>query len=153
YRVDKQHGLRIVDAWLKRPRESQPWMKVLGDVHVSQLYVPYGDDSNRFWDMDLRLHPEHGPWKLDKLVPDSASFLGPQARLLEDTYTVREERDAGLLWLFTDANFAMQNQTGKPRAGVTYANRRQEMVLWGIYQASNYFYVMQYAFQNDGGVV
>lgn len=151
YRHERTNGLRIVGAWLKRPGFAD-WLKVLQDVHVTQFYVPYQDGNPRFFDMDPRFYPRHGPWKLTQLLPGQADLLGPQGRLL-DELTVREDRDAGLLWLFTDKDFSMENQDPGDRGGATYAQRRQEMVLWGVYQASNYFYIMQYSFQNDGTVL
>lgn len=151
YRHEPRHGLRITGAWLKRPG-SPDWLKVLQDVHVTQFYVPYEDGNPRYFDMDGRIYPRHGPWKMSDVFPGRGHLVGPQGRMI-DEHTVREDRDAGLLYLFTDKNFNMEKQTGGDRTGNTLVQRRQEMVLWGVYQASNYFYIMQYAFQNDGTVL
>ena len=154
YRVDRNHGLRIVGAWFKRRGENPEWLKVAEDLHVTQLYVPYDAGKPRYFDMDLRLLPGHAPWKLDKLANGAANILGPHGKVLDDLYTVREDRDAGLLWVFTPEKFKMEQQVlGENRSGSTLAMRRQEMVLWGVYQATNYIYIMQYAFQNDGTVI
>ncbi len=152
YRIDPRHGLGIVGAWLKRPGENPPWLKVVEDLHVTHLYVPYADNSHRYYDMDKRWFPQHGPWKMDELAIDRANLLGSAGKFLDD-YTVREDRDAGLLWLYNDANWHMEKQYPGERLGRTFAYRRQEMVLWGVYQASNYFYIFQYAFHNDGTIV
>ncbi len=155
YVVDRVHGLRIKGAWFRRPGENPEWLKVVDDLHVSDLYVPYQDNVNRFFDMDMRLLPKHGPWKLNQLPLGSENLLGPHAKFVDDGYTVREDRDAGLLWLYSDQIYTMSGQRPEdpPRTGKTFAMRRQEMQLWGVFQGTNYFYVMQYSFQNDGSII
>jgi hypothetical protein len=147
YASDVRHGLRIESAWFRR--EKQPWLKVLGDVRVSQIYVPYQNNADRFFDIGL---PGHAPWSLLQIVGDEKNVLGPYGTLV-DPYVVREERDSGLLYFFSDVHFEMGKSDGSERRGTTRAQRRQEVALWGVLQASNYFYVMHYAFQNDGTIV
>ncbi|MBX9680334.1 MAG: hypothetical protein K2X38_16365 [Gemmataceae bacterium] len=147
YVSDVRHGLRIESAWFKR--EKQPWLKVLGDVRVSQIYVPYQNNADRFFDIGS---PGHAPWSLLQIVGDEKNVFGPFGTLV-DPYVVREDRDAGLLYFFSDVHFEMGKSDGGERRGTTRASRRQEVLLWGVLQASNYFYVMQYGFQNDGAIV
>lgn len=150
YIIDRRNGLCIVGAWLKG-NQSPRWLKVVHDLRVTDLYVPYADNSNRFFDMELERFPQHGPWPLDELATGKDNLLGPHGRLLNE-FTVREDRDAGLLWLYSDQKYSMTKQGSKERRGKTFAVRRQEMILWSVFQASNYFYIMQYAFQNDGSI-
>src|SRR5260370_541019 len=43
-------GLIIQDAWFKRdPKE--PWLQVLGDARLAEMFVPYHSGSPRFWDV------------------------------------------------------------------------------------------------------
>src|SRR5262245_35609657 len=43
-------GLMIQDAWFKRdPKE--PWIQVLGDARLAEMFVPYHSGSPRFWDV------------------------------------------------------------------------------------------------------
>lgn len=152
YAADRRHGLRIVGAWFLRRGENPEWLKVIDDVHVNHLYVPYMEGSPRYFDMDQNVFPKHGPWRLDRAVKGDA-LTGPSGKIQADQYTVREDRDAGLLWLMIPNQYQMEKQIENERSGPTFGARRQEMTLWGVYQASNYFYIMQYSFQNDGTVV
>src|SRR5947207_80011 len=48
--VANGYGLHIQNAWFKRgPQE--PWMQVLGDARLSEMFVPYHTGSPRFWDI------------------------------------------------------------------------------------------------------
>src|SRR5947209_5706806 len=43
-------GLYIQGAWFKRdPKE--PWLQVLGDARLAEMFVPYHSGSPRFWDI------------------------------------------------------------------------------------------------------
>src|SRR5262245_51733771 len=43
-------GLYIQDAFFKKgPKE--PWLQVLGDLRLSEMFVPYHSGSPRFWDV------------------------------------------------------------------------------------------------------
>ena len=44
------HGLYIQDAWFKKSPQ-EPWLQVLGDVRLSEMFVPYASGSPRFWDV------------------------------------------------------------------------------------------------------
>ena len=96
-------------------------------MHVTHLYVPYANGQPRYFDMDLKIFPKHGPWKLDQLATGKENVLGPHGKLL-DEFTVREDVDGGLLWVFTDKDFGMEKQVEKERQGNTFAMRRQANV-------------------------
>ncbi len=153
YRTDRNRGLRIVGAWFFRRGENPEWLKVADDLHVNHLYVPYMESSPRYFDMDPLIFPKHGPWRLDKAAKGEAHLTGPNGKVQPDQYTVREDRDAGLLWVMIPHRYQMERQIESERVGPTFGARRQELTLWGVYQASNYFYIMQYSFQNDGTIM
>ena len=152
YSVERAHGLTISGAWFKK-KGSKEWFKVLEDVRVSTLYVPYEEGMPRYFDMDIAVAPykRHAPWAFKQLVAPEQSLIGPYGKKLND-FVVRENRDAGLLWMYTDDFGKEDAKLATPREGKTHVQRRQEMVLWSVFQASNYFYVMQYGFHNDGTV-
>src|SRR5437016_14411194 len=44
-------GLIIRDAWFKRDAKA-PWLQVLGDARVAEMFIPYHRGDPRFWDVD-----------------------------------------------------------------------------------------------------
>jgi hypothetical protein len=152
YAVERKNGLCVTGAWFKKKGDAE-WFKVLEDLRVSMLYIPYEDKSPRYFDMDLAVPPytKHGPWGLGQMVGPDQNLIGPYGKKVSE-FVVRENRDAGLLWLFNDGHEMEISKDTKPRVGKTFAFRRQEMVLWSVFQATNYFYIMQFGFHNDGTV-
>ncbi len=146
YVVDAKYSLRIVGAWFQR--EGLPAIKVLGDVRCEQIYVPYESSSPRYHDIGMG---GHGPWDLTKVGGDAKNLLGPYGKLLGN-FVVREDRDAGPQFLYADEFFQMGLAADQPRGGTTRVRRRQETVLWGVLQASNYYYILQYSFHDDGTI-
>ncbi|HEX5759623.1 MAG TPA: hypothetical protein VF121_10545 [Thermoanaerobaculia bacterium] len=120
-------GLRIGEAWFKR-RASEEWMQVLGRAGLVEVFVPYhsGRPDLRFLDLQSkRLKPLH--------PADAGRFgvlLGSPAKVV-----VREVRDRGVAW-------TSDHQL----------RRGEELRLWGVYDADNYEYVIQYGFWDSGHV-
>jgi Cu2+-containing amine oxidase len=117
-------GLYIQDAWFKRdPKE--PWLQVLGDARLSEMFVPYHSGSPRFWDISYNF----------ELCPVTKEECGPLGKILNNPPTVVHEiRDRGLMWVDS----------------VKGSRRGQKLVLFAILNAANYRYVIEYSFQDDG---
>lgn len=118
------YGLYIEDAYFKRgPKE--PWMQVLGDARLSEMFVPYASGSPRFWDVSYNF----------ALTTPTSADAGPHGKLLgAPAVAVQELRDRGVMWIDT-----------------THGTRRgQKLVLWGCLNAANYRYIIEYGFQDDG---
>lgn len=126
YATSAGWGLTIQDAYFKRgPKD--PWMQVLGDARLSEMFVPYHSGSPRFWDVSYNF----------SLVHLNKTAAGPFGVLLGDPSTVvKEVRDRGVLWVDTD----------------TGVRRGQALVLWGCLDAANYRYLIEYGFQDDGTI-
>jgi hypothetical protein len=120
-------GLIIEDAFFKKsPQED--WIQVLGEVRLSESFVPYHAGSPRFWDVSYNFG----------LYPVGPQDAGPKGKLLASQpgkapTVVLEVRDEGLSW----------KDFGKVRRG-------QSLVLWGALHAANYCYVVEYTFRDDG---
>src|ERR1700756_4340222 len=84
-------GLYIQDAWFKRdPKE--PWLQVLGDARLAEMFVPYHSGSPRFWDVSYNF----------SLVTPNKEAAGPFGKLLgEPANVVHEVRDRGVMWVDT----------------------------------------------------
>lgn len=120
-----QNGLVINAAYFRKSPNS-PWVQVIFDARVIELFVPYHSGSPRFLDMSsfsfslFPLTPRHCP----------ASTGGT---LLDNNYVCNEVHDRGLAW----TNY------GSVRRG-------EEVVLWGGFGAGNYNYIIEWSFRDDG---
>jgi primary-amine oxidase len=119
-------GLYITGAWFKRT-PAEPWMRVLWDARVAELFVPYASGSPRYLDLSSFSFA---------LVTAGPVDAGPCGQLLgTPPKVVKELRDRGPAWKNDTAGY-----------------RGQELVLWGTLDAANYNYVMQYGFRDDGTI-
>jgi len=117
-------GLYITGAWFKRAA-NEPWMQVIYEAGLVELFVPYHSGSPRYYDLTSFNFP---------LVLASQADAGPNGTVL-DSVVVKEVRDRGVMW-----------------KDDTAGRRGQELVLWATLDAANYNYVMQYGFQDDGTI-
>jgi len=119
------HGLYIKEAWFKKAPQ-EPWMQVVGDVRLSEMFVPYNSGSPRFWDVSYNFG----------MVRMTAAEAGPFGKVLGNPPTVVQEiRDRGPMWM---------DGGSKP------ARRGQKLVLWGALSAANYRYLTEFSFCDDG---
>lgn len=119
-----KRGLYITGAFY-RMRPADPWMRVLWDARLSDIFVPYHSGSPRYYDLSA--------FSFD-LVPATAADAGPCGRILGGK-VVNQVSDAELAW--------------KNNQEVRY---RQAMVLWATLGAANYNYVIRYEFRDDGTI-
>jgi primary-amine oxidase len=117
-------GLYITGAWFKRD-PAEPWMRVLWDARLSDIFVPYHTGSPRFLDLSSFSF---------NLVPASKEDAGCCGSVI-DGVVVKEVRDRGVAW-----------------KDDTRVYRGQELVLWSTLDAANYNYVIQYIFRDDGTI-
>lgn len=118
-------GLIIQDAWFKK-QPSEPWLQVLGDARIGEIFVPYHSGSPRFWDVSYNFG----------LCPVTQKEAGAFGKVLGTPPTVVQEiRDRGLVWY---------DYKG--------ARRGQELVLFATLNAANYRYTIHYAFRDDGSI-
>ncbi|HMF17336.1 MAG TPA: hypothetical protein VKE98_09030 [Gemmataceae bacterium] len=125
YATRNGFGLIIQDAFFKKT-PTDPWMQVLGDARVSELFVPYHSGSPRFWDVSYNF----------ALCPVTAVDAGPHGKLHgSPPKVVSEIRDRGIIWVDS-----------------TKARRGQSLILRATIDAANYRYVIEYGFQDDGAI-
>jgi len=118
------YGLYIQDAWFKRAAK-EPWIQVLGDARLAEMFVPYHSGSPRFWDISYN-------FSLCNVTKEDCGALG---KILDTPPTVVHEiRDRGLMW------------SGSEKG----SRRGQKLVLFATINAANYRYVVEYSFQDDG---
>ena len=119
-------SLVITGAWF-RPAPKAPWVQLIFDARLSQLFVPYHAGSPRFLDVTFGF----GSLSLSaKGCPAPAKIIGMNQE------TCKEVRDRGLVW----------ENWGDSRRG-------QELVLWSILHAANYNYIVEWTFRDDGALI
>jgi primary-amine oxidase len=120
-----RNGL-VINAASFRKSPGSPWVQVIYDARVIELFVPYHSGSPRFLDMSsfnfslFQLTSKHCP-------------KNKGGTLLDNDHVCKEVHDRGLAWTNYD----------KVRRG-------EEVVLWGGIGAGNYNYIIEWAFRDDG---
>jgi primary-amine oxidase len=117
-------GLYITGAWFKRG-PSEPWMRILWDARLVDIFVPYHTGSPRYYDLT------GFSFGLVQAVQKDAGCCG--SLLGNPPKVVKEVRDRGVAW--------KDDQQ---------VHRGQELVLWGTLDAANYNYIIHYGFRDDG---
>lgn len=131
WQVQTGPNLIITGAWFQTAPKA-PWIKLIYDARVSQLFVPYHAGSPRYLDMTYG-GTGFGFFPVSKDdCPASAggTILGPNAEVC------KQFRDRGLAWRH-DAEL----------------RRGEELVLWSILAAENYNYIIEWTFRDDGVVM
>jgi primary-amine oxidase len=124
--VDDTYGL-VIGTSTFHPYPDRP-VQVFHDARVSEIFVVY-HDGLRFLDV--------GTFSNGLMIlkgTDCPESLG--ARVRADGRVCQEVRDRGLAWK-TDSG----------------SRRGRELVLWGVLRASNYKYVVEWVFRDDGTVL
>lgn len=129
WQMQHQFGLVITGAFF-RTAPDQPWIRVFWDARVSEIFVPYHGNENRFrdvfdfnWDW-VRLQPADCP------AATGGTLLGPGPDVCKTI------RDRGLAWKLYDSRW-----------------RGEEVSLWGAIAAANYNYIVEWTFRDDGMVI
>lgn len=137
--------LRIRSAkFMWKDRYGKPqWIVVARMLELAEIYVPYDNGWTAFLDVhDMPFHTN----------PARPEFLGPSCvlpgEILKSTNpawseTVHKEvHDDGIRW--------MSAETDNRNQIADRARRGEKMILWSTYYGSNYRYLIEYAFGDDG---
>lgn len=121
-----KNGLVITGAWFRKA-PGAPFVRVLWDGRISEIFVPYHDGSPRYYDVTN--------FSFNLTSVSTADCPGPSGGPIASN-VCKEVRDRGLVW--------------KDYAQV---RRGQELSLWGALGAGNYNYVMEWIFRDDGMLI
>jgi Cu2+-containing amine oxidase len=127
WQVDPQNGLIITVAYFRTSPNSR-WIQILWDARVSEIFVPYHDNSERYYDMS-----DVGGDLADVGPDDCPAGTRFQSDPQQPTNVCKEVRDRGLAWKEGPA-----------------VRRGQELVLWSSLIAGNYNYILEWTFRDDG---
>jgi Cu2+-containing amine oxidase len=119
-------GLRITGAWFKTNRDAH-WFQVIGEIRLSEIFVPYNNGITRLYDIGAQGNYD--------LLEHTLNDAGLNGKLRHDNLVVQELRDRGVLWKHADK-----------------VCRGQELVLWATLGATNYNYILEFAFRCDATI-
>lgn len=125
--VHAKNGLVITGAWFRKS-PAAPFVRVLWDGRISEIFVPYHDGSPRYYDVT------NFTFNLTSVSAADCPAQGGGSPIANNV--CKEVRDRGLVW--------------KDYAQV---RRGQELSLWGALGAGNYNYVMEWIFRDDGMLI
>ena len=120
------NGLLIHWAYF-RTSPSKPWLFLLWDARISEIFVPYHTGSPRFYDVGYLFGLASIGAKDCPATAGGTVLAGN---------VCKEVHDRGLSWKADSAVY-----------------RGEEVVLWSALAAANYNYVMEWTFRDDGIVM
>jgi len=120
-------NLVITGAWF-RPAPAAPWIKVIYDARVSQIFVPYHGGDTRFLDIAF------GFGSVPLTSVDCRGHTGIVVGANKEV--CKEVRDRGIAWKLDSE-----------------VRRGQELVLWSVLAAAQYNYIVEWSFRDDGIIV
>ncbi|HWW61442.1 MAG TPA: hypothetical protein VN181_08755, partial [Thermoanaerobaculia bacterium] len=129
-----RRSLTIGPTDLRRTPTSE-WIRVLREASVAEVFVPYHSFSFRLYDMQQATAAN--------LLPMMNADAGPNGKLVtlsgQGTPQVAAElNDRGIAWLCKESRQIVR--------------RGQELALWGVFDAENYDFIIDYRLRDDGSL-
>lgn len=128
WRWENGPGLVISHAFF-RTAPNAPWVRVLWEARLSQLFVPYHSGSPRYLDVS------YGFGAVPLAAKDCPASVGGTV-LGRARELCKQVKDRGLAWKVD-----------------TQVRRGEELLLWSVLDAANYNYVIEWAFRDDGMLI
>ena len=120
------NGLLIHWAYF-RTSPAKPWIFLLWDTRISEIFVPYHDNSHRYYDVGYNFPPT---------PVGAADCPASQGGTVLNGTVCKQVHDRGLSWKSDSQVY-----------------RGEELVLWAALAADNYNYVIEWTFRDDGIVM
>ncbi|HUP61160.1 MAG TPA: hypothetical protein VNA69_12150 [Thermoanaerobaculia bacterium] len=129
-----RRGLVLGPTDLRRT-PTAPWMRVLREAGVGDIFVPYHSLPLRLYDMQVAsaaslLEVNLGDAGREGDVVTLSGHNAPQV--------VAEFNDRGVAWLCKESQHMVR--------------RGRELALWGVFDAQNYDFIMDYRLRDDGSI-
>ncbi len=136
-------GTQALDVAVRGAQYNTP-QYIIKRAGMAEMFVPYDDRSHTYYDMSF------GSDRLDQMdaadLPSANSALVFFRNKVGNTY-VRDAvpkigvecRDEGVAWLCKEPGNHMRR-------------RVQEVVVWSVFDAFNYDYIIEYTFHEDGRI-
>ena len=129
-----RRGLVLGPTDLRRTPTGE-WMRILREASVAEIFVPYHALPLRLYD-----HETTSAESIREVTPADAGPNGILLSLSGQTVpqVVAETNDRGIAWLCKEAR--------------SISRRGQELVLWGVQDAANYDFIIEYRLRDDGSI-
>ena len=129
-----RRGLVLGPTDLRRTPTGE-WMRILREAGVAEIFVPYHALNLRLYD-----HETTNALSIREVTVDDAGPEGTLLTLSNQTIpqVVAETNDRGIAWLCKE--------------GRNISRRGQELVLWGVQDAANYDFIIEYRLRDDGSI-
>jgi Cu2+-containing amine oxidase len=129
-----RRGLVLGPTDLRRTATGE-WMRVLREAGVGDVFVPYHELPFRLYDNETA-----SAASMREVTPEDAGANGVVVSLSGQSapQVVVETNDRGIAWLCKE--------------GRSISRRGQEVVLWGVQDAANYDYIIEFRLRDDGGI-
>ncbi|MFN2442223.1 MAG: hypothetical protein ABR517_06020 [Thermoanaerobaculia bacterium] len=129
-----RRGIVLGPTDLRRTR-SGPWMRVLREAGIADIFVPYHGLGLRLYDNETT-----SAESIREVTPGDAGSNGSVLTLSGQTVPqiVAESNDRGIAWLCKESR--------------SISRRGTELVLWGVMDAANYDFIIEYRLRDDGGI-
>lgn len=129
-----RRGLVLGPTDLKR-NATGPWMRILREAGVAEIFVPYHTLPFRLFD-----HETTDIRSMKEVTQADAGPLGEVLTLSGNALpvVVAEQKDRGIAWLCKESRNTVR--------------RGQELVLWGVQDAANYDFIIEYRLRDDGSI-
>lgn len=129
-----RRGLVLGPTDLRRTK-SGDWMRILREAGVAEIFVPYHGLNLRLYD-----HETTNAGSIREVTPADAGPAGTVLTLSNRSIpqVVAETNDRGIAWLCKE--------------GKSISRRGQELVLWGVQDAANYDFIIEYRLRDDGSI-
>lgn len=129
-----RRGLVLGPTDLRRTPAGE-WMRILREAGVAEIFVPYHDLPLRIYD-----HEAASAASMLEVTPEDAGQNGMVVTLSGQSVpqVVAESNDRGVGWLCKE--------------GRSISRRGRELVLWGVQDAANYDYIIEYRLRDDGSI-
>lgn len=136
-------GLNLVDVSLQAAQFTSP-QYLLKRAGLTEMFVPYDDRSNTFYDMSFGYDRMDQMDQADLPPQDGALVYfrrGTGGHFVRDSVpkVAVECRETGVAWL-------CKNGANRVR------RRVHEVVVWSVFDAFNYDYIIEYTFKEDGSI-
>lgn len=129
-----RRGLVLGPTELRRTKTGD-WMRILREASVAEIFVPYHELPFRLYDQETA-----SAESMREVTPADAGVNGRVLTLSGESapQLVAETNDRGIAWLCKE--------------GKSISRRGQELVLWGVQDAGNYDYIIEYRLRDDGSL-
>jgi Cu2+-containing amine oxidase len=129
-----RRGLVLGPTDLRRTPTGE-WMRVLREAGVAEIFVPYHELPLRLYDNETASAQSMREVTIEDAGPDGRVLtLSGESR----PQVVSETNDRGIAWLCKE--------------GRSISRRGRELVLWGVQDAANYDYIIEYRLRDDGSI-